>query len=90
MITKTMLPFLVVVLLAGCATPLPARPPVSFYNVPDPPMIAQPAVPRAGFKRALQPPPVAAPICLTDADHLLLEAYFEQVEAQRTRPWWKR
>lgn len=69
-------------LVVGCATPapFPARPDVSWYVHQDPLMIPQAPVKRPGM-RAIMPPPVPAPLCLTDQDHLALEAYLDQVEA---------
>ncbi len=69
-------------LLAGCAPALPARPQVAFYVDPDPLLIPQEPVARPGL-RAITPAPVPAPICMTDADHLALETYFDQIEALR-------
>ena len=69
-------------LLAGCTGAFPARPPVSFYVAPEPMLIPQEPVARPGM-RPIRPPPVPAPICLTDADHLKLEGYFEQLDAWR-------
>ena len=69
-------------LLAGCTGAFPERPQVSFYNAPEPMLIPQEPVARPG-KRAITPAPIPAPLCLTDADHLKLEGYFEQLDAWR-------
>ena len=69
-------------LLTGCTGAFPERPPVSFSVAPEPMLIPQEPVARPGM-RPIRPPPVPAPICLTDADHLKLEGYFEQLDAWR-------
>ncbi len=68
-------------LLAGCSA-LPARPDVSFYLNPDPMLIPQDPVARAGF-RPIRPAPIPAPICLTENDHLALSAYLDAIDARR-------
>jgi hypothetical protein len=78
------LSLLLVCALAGCAT-LPERPAVSFYLNPDPMLIPQTPVDRPGLARKLTPPDLPAPICLTEADHLALEGYFDQLDAWRAR-----
>lgn len=69
-------------LLVGCTGAFPERPPVSFSVAPEPMLIPQEPVARPG-RRAIRPAPIPAPICLTDADHLKLEGYFEQLDAWR-------
>jgi hypothetical protein len=83
-----MRPVLLILVLgfAGCAA-FPARPDVAFYVHPDPLVIPQAPTARANMPRAITPAPIPAPICLTEADHLALSGYFDQVDA-----WtgWKR
>jgi hypothetical protein len=79
MLRMLVLPLL---LLAGCAGPFPTRPDVAYYNNPTPMLIPQAPVTRPGM-RALRPPPVAAPVCMTDLDHAALDAYLDQIEAWR-------
>jgi hypothetical protein len=73
--------------LAGCAGPtLPPRPDVSFFVHQDPLMVPNPKVaPKRMGARMLLPPDIPAPICLTDADHIALQNYLDQVDTWRAR-----
>jgi len=74
---------LAVLLLAGCASrPFPERPDVAFYHHPTPLLIPQAPVQRPGM-RPLTPPPVEAPVCMTDMDHAALSTYFDRIDAWR-------
>ena len=71
-------------LAAGCATP--ARPTVSWYVNPEPMKIPQEPVPYGGSRtRKITPPPVPAPMCLTDRDFQALSTYLDQIDAARSR-----
>ena len=78
------LTILAVLLLAGCASsrPFPERPDVAFYHQPTPLLIPQAPVTRPGM-RPLTPPPVEAPVCMTDGDHTALSVYFDRIDAWR-------
>jgi len=73
-----------VLLLAGCASsrPFPERPDVAFYHHPTPLLIPQAPVQRPGM-RPLTPPPVEAPICVSESDHTALSLYFDRIDAWR-------
>jgi hypothetical protein len=59
---------------------------VSFYVHQDPLMVPSSLPPKRMGARMLLPPPVPAPICLTDADHLALQRYLDQIDEWRKRP----
>lgn len=71
--------------LTGCAGAFPEPPKVTWYDNPKPLMIQQEPVQRPGQLRAIAPPPIAAPVCLTDLDHIKLDAYLDAIEDWRKR-----